>query len=117
VIDYSRNVFEQLRKHYQTHKADLLRIIDGVNELHEQGQMASQEKGWNVVHALFDKLGIARTGYLGGEVILAPFEVEMIARIPKTVYAFNPMFFVCQSLEQMDALLDSYLKPIAMRDR
>jgi hypothetical protein len=39
----------------------------------------------------------------------------MIAQIPKTVYAFNPMFFVCESFEQMDALLDSYLKPIAER--
>ncbi len=117
VIDYNRNVFEQLQTHYQAHKDDLLRIIDGVNNLHGQGQMSSQEKGWNVVHALFDKLGIARTGYLGGEVILAPFEVDMIARIPKTVYAFNPMFFVCESFEQMDALLDSYLKPIAVRGK
>jgi hypothetical protein len=25
------------------------------------------------------------------------------------------MFFVCESFEQMDALLDSYLKPIAER--
>jgi phenylalanine-4-hydroxylase len=115
VIDYTRNVFEQLQEHYQVHKADLFRIVDGVNELHQQGQMSSQEQGWNVVQALFAKLGIARTGYLEGEVILAPFEVEMIARIPKTVYAFNPMFFVCESFEQMDTLLDSYLKPIALR--
>jgi hypothetical protein len=50
-------------------------------------------------------------------VILAPFDVETIARIPKTVYAFNPMFFVCESFEQMDALLDSYLKPIALRNQ
>ena len=78
--------------------------------------MSSQDKGWNVVHALYEKLGISHEGYFGGEVILAPFDVETIARIPKTVYAFNPMFFVCESFEQMDALLDSYLKPIAMRD-
>ncbi len=64
---------------------------------------------------MYDKLGISRTGYFGGEVILAPFDLEMIAQIPKTVYAFNPMFFVCESFEQMDALLDSYLKPIAER--
>jgi hypothetical protein len=49
-------------------------------------------------------------------VILAPFDVATIAHIPKTVYAFNPIFFVCDSFEQMDALLDSYLKPIALRE-
>ena len=48
--------------------------------------------------------------------ILAPFDVATIAHIPKTVYAFNPMFFVCESFEQMDTLLDSYLKPIALRN-
>ena len=53
---------------------------------------------------------------LGGEVIIAPFDIETIARIPKTVYAFNPMLFVCESLEQMDALLESYLDPIAARN-
>jgi hypothetical protein len=42
--------------------------------------------------------------------------VETIAHIPKTVYAFNPMFFVCESFETMDALLDSYLKPIELRN-
>jgi phenylalanine-4-hydroxylase len=115
VIDYSGDVFAQLQDHYNAHKEDLMRVIDGVNQLHQRGEMSSQEDGWNVVHALYEKLGISRTGYFGGEVILAPFEVEMIARIPKTVYAFNPMFFVCESFEQMDALLDSYLKPIAGR--
>jgi hypothetical protein len=45
-----------------------------------------------------------------------PFDIETIGRIPKTVYAFNPMLFVCESFEQMDALLDSYLKPIALRN-
>jgi len=87
-----------------------------VNDLHQQGQMSSQENGWNVVRALYKKLGISYEGYFGGEVIVAPFDVETIARIPKTVYAFNPIFFVCESFEQMDALLDSYLKPIAMRN-
>jgi phenylalanine-4-hydroxylase len=116
VIDYSGNVFEQLQEHYNMHKETISRIVAGVNELHQKGQMASQETGWNVVHALYDNLGIPHEGYLGGEVILAPFDVETIAKIPKTVYAFNPMFFVCESFEQMDALLDSYLKPIALRD-
>ena len=61
-------------------------------------------------------LDIPPEGYLGGEVIFAPFNVDTIAKIPKTVYAFNPMFFVCESFEQMDALLDSYLAPIAARN-
>src|SRR5258706_297500 len=116
VMDHNGNVFEQIQSHYHSHKNDVHRIIDGINELHQQGQMSSQDQGWNVVRALYDKLGIAREGYFGGEVILAPFDVEAIAQIPKTVYAFNPMFFVCESFEQMDALLDSYLKPIALRN-
>ena len=115
VIDYSGDVFAQLQEQFRKHRADVSRIITGVNELHQHGEMSSQDQGWNVVRALYDKLGISRTGYFGGEVILAPFDVEMIAQIPKTVYAFNPMFFVCESFEQMDALLDSYLKPIAER--
>ena len=116
VLDYTANVFEQLQENFLAHKEDINRITDGIQGLHQQGQMSSQDQGWNVVRALYDKLGISRTGYFGGEVILAPFNVETIARIPKTVYAFNPMFFVCESLEQMDALLDSYLKPIMLRN-
>jgi len=116
VIHYGRDVFEQLNDHFLANKNDLYRIIDGVNELHRQGQMSSQNQGWNVVHALYEKLGIARNGYFGGEVILAPFDIETIAHIPKTVYAFNPIFFVSESFEQMDALLDSYLQPIALRN-
>jgi phenylalanine-4-hydroxylase len=116
VFDYSGNVFEQLQDHYLKHKADIGRIVAGVNELHQKGQMSSAETGWNVIHTLYDKLGIPHKGYLGGEVILAPFDIETISQIPKTVYAFNPMFFVCESFEQMDAILDSYLKPIALRN-
>jgi phenylalanine-4-hydroxylase len=116
VLNYSGNVFEQLTELFQAHKEDLHRIIDGVNDLHRRGQMSSQDEGWNVVHSLYESLGIRRDVYFGGEVILAPFDVETIARIPKTVYAFNPIFFVCESFEQMDALLDSYLKPIALRN-
>ncbi len=116
VINYSGDVFAQLNHHFLANKNDVYRIIDGVNGLHQQGQMSSQDQGWNVVRALYDELGIARKGYFGGEVILAPFDIETIAHIPKTVYAFNPMFFVCESFEQMDALLDSYLKPIALRN-
>jgi phenylalanine-4-hydroxylase len=116
VIDYTGNVFEQLNAQFQSHKRDLYRIIDGVNGLHRRGQMSSQDQGWNVVHSLYETLGIDREGYFGGDVILAPFDVATIAHIPKTVYAFNPIFFVCDSFEQMDALLDSYLKPIALRN-
>ncbi len=115
VIDYTGNIFEQLQAHASAHKDEIRRLITGVGELHQQGQMSSQDQGWNVVHKLYRSLGIARQGYLGGEVVLAPFDVDLIARLPKTVYAFNPIFFVCESFEQMDALLDSYLKPIAMR--
>jgi len=116
VIDYTGNLFEQLSHQFLAHKNDVYRLIDGVNDLHKHGQMSSQDQGWNVVHSLYEALGIARDGYFGGEVILAPFDVATIAHIPKTVYAFNPMFFVCESFEQMDALLDSYLKPIALRN-
>jgi phenylalanine-4-hydroxylase len=116
VFNYTDKLFEQLSEQFQSHKTDIHRIIDGVNDLHRHGQMSSQDQGWNVVHSLYESLGISRDGYFGGEVILAPFDVETIARIPKTVYAFNPMFFVCEDFEQMDSLLDSYLKPIAMRN-
>ncbi len=115
VIDYKGNVFEQIQENFNSHKADIERITVGINELHQKGQMSSEGQGWNVIRALYDKLGIARAGYFGGEVILAPFNIETIAKVPKTVYAFNPMFFVAESFEQMDSLLDSYLKPIAMR--
>ncbi|MBM3180796.1 MAG: hypothetical protein FJZ86_10625 [Chloroflexi bacterium] len=115
VLDYSGDVFVQLQENYLTHKKDINRIAAGINELHEKGQMSSEDQGWNVIRALYNKLGIDRNGYFGGEVILAPFDIETIAQIPKTVYAFNPMFFVCESVEQMDTLLDSYLKPIALR--
>lgn len=115
VIDYTVDVFKQINEHFLIRKNDLFRIIDGVNDLHRGGKMSSQDEGWNVVHSLFETLGIEREGYFGGDVILAPFDVGTIAHIPKTVYAFNPIFFVCESFEQMDALLDSYLKPIADR--
>lgn len=116
VLNYTENVFDQLQELFFAHQDDVYRIIDGVNDLHRGGQMSSQDQGWNVVHSLYESLGILRDEYFAGEVILAPFNVETIARIPKTVYAFNPMFFVCESFEQMDELLDSYLKPIALRN-
>lgn len=115
VLDYGGDLFEQIGNHFYAHEADVGRIIAGVNRLHQQGQMSSQEQGWNVIRALYDELGIERTGYFGGEVLLAPFDVAYIAEIPKTVYAFNPVFFVFESFEALDAQLDAYLQPIADR--
>ncbi len=115
VINYQGDLFEQLQDQFSTHRGQISRIIEGINALHQRGQMSSPQKGWNVVRDLYNSLGIPRLDYLGGEVILAPFDIETIAQIPKTVYALNPIFFVCESFTQMDALLDSYLKPIAMR--
>jgi phenylalanine-4-hydroxylase len=115
VIDYRGDIFAQLTEHSVAHKAEIQRIIAGVEALHQHGQMSSQSQGWNVVQGLYRSLEIPHQGYLGGEVILAPFDVDLIAQLPKTVYAFNPIFFVCESLEQMDALLDSYLNPITLR--
>ena len=53
VINYSGDVFEQLQDHFETHKGTINRIVEGVNQLHRRGQMSSQDKGWNVVHALY----------------------------------------------------------------
>lgn len=116
VIDYTQDVYGQLYQHFLANRNKLHRIIDGVNALHQKGQMSSADQGWNVVLSLYQNLGIQQDGIFGGEVIIVPFDIETIARIPKTVYAFNPMLFVCESLERMDELLDSYLKPIAMRN-
>lgn len=115
VIDYTQDVYKQLNNQFLAGKNKLFRIIDGVNALHQKGQMSSADQGWNVVLSLYQNLGIQQDGIFGGEVILIPFDIETIARIPKTVYAFNPMLFVCESLEQMDDLLESYLGPIAAR--
>lgn len=116
VIDYTHNVYDQLYQHFLANKKNLHRIIDGVNSLHQKGEMSSADEGWNVVLSLYRNLGIKQEGMFGGDVIIAPFDIETIARIPKTVYAFNPMLFVCESLEKMDELLESYLGPIAARE-
>ena len=115
VIDYTRDIYDQLEQQFLEKKKDLFRIIDGVNALHQKGQMSSESMGWNVVQLMYEDLRIETTGIFGGEVIIVPFNIETIARIPKTVYAFNPMLFVCRSLEEMDEILDSYLKPISQR--
>lgn len=116
VIDYSQDVYEQLHQHFLANKKNLHRIIDGVNSLHQKGEMSSADEGWNVVLSLYRNLGIKQEGMFGGDVIIAPFDIETISRIPKTVYAFNPMLFVCESLDKMDELLESYLGPIAARE-
>lgn len=115
LIDHGSDMYQQICAHFDANKKDVARIIAGVNRLHQQGKMSSAEHGWNVIRALYEELGISRTGYFGGEVLLAPFDVDYIAQIPKTVYAFNPVFFVFESFEQLDKMLDSYLRPIAQR--
>jgi hypothetical protein len=117
LLDYNGNLYAQIGDHYRAHAADVDRVISGVNQLHLQGKMSSAEKGWNVVRTLYEDLGIRREGYFGGDVLLAPFDVPVIARIPKTVFAFNPLFFVFESFEQLDAALDDYLLPITGRQR
>ena len=115
VIDFRKDVYAQICSHFYTNETDVSRIFNGINLLHQQGEMSSQEQGWNVIRSCYEQLGITRTGYFGGEVLLAPFNIDYIAQIPKTVYAFNPVFFVFESFEKLDVLLDSYLKPIAQR--
>jgi phenylalanine-4-hydroxylase len=115
VVDYRYDVYQQICDQFDTHQDDVDRIIDGINRLHQQGKMSSQGQGWNVVHSLYQELGISREGYFGGDVLLAPFNVETIAKIPKTVYAFNPVFFVFESFERLSEILDSYLLPITQR--
>lgn len=114
-LDYRGDLYEQIADHFYAHEDDVDRIIAGVNRLHERGEMSSQDQGWNVIRSLYDQLGIAREGYFGGEVLLAPFDIDYIAKIPKTVYAFNPIFFVFRNFAELDALLDTYLLPIANR--
>lgn len=115
VLDYRHDLYPQICDHFYKNEKDIDRITDGINKLHEKGEMSSAESGWNVVSNLYRELGIPHTGYFGGEVLLAPFTVEAIAKIPKTVYAFNPIFFVFESYEHLDEVLDSYLKPITAR--
>ncbi len=115
VLDDRHCLYDQICEHYQKNMADVDRIIAGVNRLHQAGEMSSQESGWNVVQELYKELGLSRKGYFGGDVLLAPFTVETIAKIPKTVYAFNPIFFVFRTFEELDEILDSYLLPIANR--
>lgn len=115
VVDYRAGVYAQICDHFYANEAQVNQLIAGINRLHQQGEMSSHEQGWNVVRGLYGELDIARTRYFGGDVLLAPFDVAYIAQIPKTVYAFNPIFFVFESFESLDKMLDEYLLPIAQR--
>jgi phenylalanine-4-hydroxylase len=116
VLDYRLDIYPQICDHFYKNEATIDQIIKGINRLHEAGEMSSADTGWNVVNKLYRELGVDRSGYFGGEVLLAPFTVEAISKIPKTVYAFNPIFFVFESFQQLNEVLDSYLGPIAARD-
>lgn len=116
VVDYRYDVFQQICDHFYTHTENIDRIIAGIKRLHQQGKMSSHAQGWNVIQSLYQELGIPREGYFGGEVLLAPFDVAYIAKIPKTVYAFNPLFFVFESFEKLSEMLDAYLLPITQRE-
>lgn len=116
VLDYRRDIYPQICDHFYQNEENVGRIISGINDLHRKGEMSSAESGWNVVKGLYDELGIERKGYFGGEVLLAPFTIDAISKIPKTVYAFNPIFFVFESFSQLDEILDSYLAPISARE-
>lgn len=115
VFDYSQSLYPQICRHFKENEHHIDRIVEGINRLHERGEMSSPDAGWNVIRGLYDQLGIPREGYFGGEVLLAPFTIDAIAKIPKTVYAFNPVFFVFEDFPALDAILDSYLAPIANR--
>ena len=116
VIDYSGDVYAQICDHFYDNEEDVDRLIDGINEKHRQGEMASADSGWNVIRQLYQELNIPREGYFGGDVLLAPFTVDTIAKIPKTVYAMNPVFFVFPSFERLDQILEGYMRPIIERN-
>src|SRR5512133_1487251 len=44
VINYTENCFKQLTEQFLTHQNDVYRIIDGINDLHQHGQMYSQNQ-------------------------------------------------------------------------
>ena len=112
ITDYRGDLFEQLSREYASNSEAIDAIMNGISDLHVQGKMSSESSGWNVVDQLFEEQGIDNRGYLGGNVIIAPFTVENVSRIPKTVYALNPILFLAESFEQMSEELDSFFEPI-----
>lgn len=115
LLDPAQDAYVQLVALYQSHEAKIDALLEGINQLHAQGEMASPESGWNVMDDLCQKLGIDRTGYLGGNVIIAPFKLESVAKIPKTVYALNPVLFLIDSWDQLHRELDRFFHPILER--
>lgn len=115
LFDPNQDIYSQLCRIFYANQAKIGQLISEINQLHQKGQMSSAENGWTVINEIYKKLGIARSGYLGGNVIIAPFDLNIVAKIPKTVYAMNPIFFVSKSFLNMGQMLDSYLKPIAQR--
>ena len=43
VLDYRSNIFRQIGDYFDTHSAQIDRVMEGVNRLHEMGQMSSQD--------------------------------------------------------------------------
>ena len=115
VIDNNGDVYEQICDNFYRQETAVKQLINGINRLHQQGEMSSDEKGWNVINALYAELGIEQAGYLGGNVLIAPFDLDIIATIPKTVYAMNPIYFVFKSFADLDRMLENYLGSIAAR--
>ncbi|MFN2190332.1 MAG: hypothetical protein ACK2T3_16340 [Candidatus Promineifilaceae bacterium] len=115
LLTSDEGVYDQLCSVYESHRLQVGNLIAEINLLHEKGQMSSAEKGWSVINQIYERLGIPRDGYFGGEVVIAPFDLSTIATVPKTVYAINPIFFVSESFDSMDAVLDGYLTPISQR--
>ncbi|MEM7114825.1 MAG: hypothetical protein AAF614_20485 [Chloroflexota bacterium] len=115
VIDPGGDVYEQICDNFYRQETAVKQLIDGINRLHQQGEMSSDEKGWNVINDLFAELSIKQTGYFGGNVLIAPFDLDIIATIPKTVYAMNPIYFVFKSFADLDKMLENYLGSIAAR--
>ena len=115
VLDARGNIYEQLCENFYANQDRIEAIIHGIHRLHQQGKMSSAEHGWTVIRELYAELGIESEGYLGGDVIFAPFDTRFIGMTPKTVYAFNPIFYTAPSFPELDNMLDSYLKAIAER--
>jgi len=115
LFDPAQDIYPQICEMFEANRAIVSNLIEEINLLHQKGQMSSESEGWTVVEHVYDKLGIERSGYFGGRVLIAPFDLETIAMVPKTVYAMNPIFFVAETFSTMSALLDSFLQPIAAR--
>ncbi len=112
LLDYTKPLFPQLQQYAHTHRDLITEFMQAISALHAAGEMSSAENGWSVVRNVQKQLGIASTEFYGGEVLLLPFDLDLIAQVPKTVYALNPIFFVAESLPQMKAELDRFLLPL-----